>query len=53
MNKLDKYFITSILLQLLMIVILLVGFSGCDNVRCYPHFKPDGTYLGIKCGGEW
>ncbi len=44
------YFIIGILL------LLLLTFSGCDNLKCNPDVHPDGKdggwYFGAKCGGS-
>jgi len=35
-------------------IIIIIGalISGCDKLKCYPQFNIDGTYIGIKCGGQ-
>jgi hypothetical protein len=32
---------------------LLILLNGCDKIKCTPQFALDGTYIGIKCGGDW
>jgi hypothetical protein len=41
---------------LTVICIVLVGFLGCDRVKCMPDGRLEKTgeiYGGIKCGGNW
>jgi len=35
------------------IIILSVVFSGCDNLKCYPHYDVRGNYIGFKCGDKF
>jgi len=52
MNKFEKY-LKIIVFIIGTIIILSVAFSGCDVIKCYPTYKPDGTYIGFQCGGEF
>ena len=35
------------------ILIVIIGLSGCDVVKCHPQVDINGEYIGIQCGGEW
>lgn len=49
MTNILKY----IIFGLATIIILSTLLSGCDKIKCYPDFAPDGSYIGFKCGGNW
>ena len=47
-NVIDYVAFTSII-----IIILGILLSGCDNLKCHPQFDIDGKYIGIVCGGDF
>jgi len=54
MNK-EKFstILLYIIVTLASIIILSSVFMGCDKIKCSPQFDLNGTYIGIKCGGNF